>query len=154
MSNIYQSEIYKAQAPGRVNPSRLLDKDVVSGQAEFAVVTYALENGIGAGDVVNLCILPRDVIPLPGLSKVICRGASFNTGISVGTQADTSGWISVGYLQDIGEYGAGATSWTAPTPLEPDPGSDSATVFATLGGSDGFGPGVELTFLLAYKRGR
>jgi hypothetical protein len=150
----YETAAYAAQDPGRQNPSRLLNKDTVSGEVQVAVVQYQMEPGIGTGSIINLCILPAGVISLPGLSKIICRGAAFNTGLGAGTQANPNGWFNISYISDIGEYPAGAVDWTDPAPLEPDPGSDSATVFATVGGSDGISMDTVLTFVLAYKLGR
>lgn len=155
---VFATETYKAQDPRRSNTSRVLAANVVSGDMQFAVIPYTLSTEL-SGDVINLCLLPAGVIPVPQLSKVTASGEVDNSPeISIGTVANNSGWCNGLALASNTEYwcnsGAEISDWTAPTPLLPDLDSGVATVFVTITSSDGASPGTTLTFLLAYKIGR
>ena len=154
----YDSDVYKAQDPGRVNPSRLLDKDVISGSVEYAVISHTLTNE-SAGDTINVCLLPAGVIPVPQLSRVTFSGVMNNAfELRVGTAATPSGWFSLQNIDQPGDWGCSAPAsvaqWTVATPLVADPGSDAAKIVARVTATDGPNGGAVLTFLLAYKVGR
>ncbi len=149
---------YDAQNPNRNNISRLLDKNIASGEVEFAVVQYALAGTEAANDVIDLCILPAGVTPVPQLSKITC-GADPGTTLTmhVGTAAAASGWINGAVLSAGGEVSADTTNiatWVTPTPLAADAGSGNAVVFATVASANTLTASTVLTFLLAFKRGR
>lgn len=156
------TEIYDAQVESRKNTSRLMEANVVSGEVEFAVIPYTL-TALGSDHVVNLCLLPAGVIPLPQLTKVTCSEKPFTTtgtlGCSVGAgPGGNSAWFNEIELGEGGQVEATSSNqtapWLVPTPLVPDAGSGNATVRALLSPNAAMKAGVILYFTLAYKRGR
>jgi hypothetical protein len=153
---------YAAQKTARANPSRFAPPNVSSGEVEFAVIPYALTSGTdeAADDIINLCVLPADVIPLPQLSSITCNddpGTAFT--VDVGTAANVDGWGDGVALTTAGqvEFCAAAhtaPAWLADTPLVEDTGSGNAIVFATVKTATAPTAGVILYFTLAYKRSR
>jgi hypothetical protein len=158
----FETSHYAASKPDRTNSSRLAPANVASGQIEFAVIPYVLTSGTdeAADDIINLCILPEDVIPIPQLSSITCDsdpGTAFT--VDVGTADNVDGWGDGVALTTAGkvEFCAAAhtqPAWLAATPLAPDTGKGDAVVFATVKTSTSPTAGVTLYFTLAYKRGR
>lgn len=158
----FTTAVYDAQAADRANQSRLAAPNLASGEIEFAVIPYTLTDGTdeAADDVINLCVLPKDAIPIPQLSSITCDadpGTAFT--VDVGTAANVDGWGDGVALTAAGkvEFTAAAhtqPAWLAQTPLVADSGSGNAVVFATVKTSTSPTAGVTLYFTLAYKRGR
>jgi len=150
---------YALQSETRANPGRLAPKNVASGDVEFAVIPYTLLGTEAAADVLNLCLLPNDCIPMPMLSKVVCSG---DTGsaltVDVGTAADLDGFADGLVLENGGQVEFGTSNpmpaWMAQTPIVPDTGSGNAVLKATLVTATGLTAGVILRFVIAWKRGR
>jgi hypothetical protein len=158
----FTTSIYDEQNADRVNTARLASANVASGDVEFARIPYVLTSGTdeAAADVINLCVLPAGIIPVPELSSITCDGdpgTAFT--VDVGTAADVDGWGDGVALTDKGKVEFCATAHTAPawlaaTPLVADTNSGNAVVFATVVTSTAPVAGVKLYFTLAYKRGR
>lgn len=156
----FTTATYTAQDPARANPSRLLDKNIASGDVEFAIIPYVLAGTEAANDVIDLCILPAGVIPIPQLSKCTCDtdpGTALT--LKVGTAASSTGWaaaVAMTVPGDVAFCVAGATQpvWLPATPLAPDVGSGNAVVFATITTATALTAGAIVYFLLAYKKGR
>lgn len=158
----FTTSIYDEQNESRANPSRLATPNVVSGDVEFAIVPYTLTSGTdeAADDIIKLCVLPADVIPIPSLSSITCDadpGTAFT--VDVGTAANDDGWGDGVALTTAGkvEFCAAAhtqPAWLAKTPLVEDTGSGNAIVYATVKTATSPTAGVILYFTLAYKRGK
>ncbi len=160
----YETTIYGQQKPSRANPARNAPPNVASGDVQYAVIPYVLHTSpaLADADVIKLCVLPADVIPLPHLSSVVCD-ADPGTSITfdVGTAANDDGWADGLVLTASGkaEFCFSAVSpapaWLAPTPLVADTGSGNAEVFATVKGApSGVVAGMAVHFVLAYKRAK
>lgn len=151
---------YDAQAADRANPSRLGAANVASGDVEFAVVPYTLAGTEAAADIIQLCVLPQGVIPVPQLSNVTANtDPSANTlTLDIGTAADPDGWANDILLAAGGQIACTSgtmPAWLLPTPLVADTGSGNAIVYATIAAASGVpDAGDILYFTLAYKRGR
>lgn len=163
MPTTFTTAAYDAQSFSRTNPARLAAANVASGEVEFAIIPYTLtaDTDEAANDLIDLCILPEDCIPLPHLSKVICDadpGTAFT--VDVGTAANPDGWGDAIALTVAGEVGfctIGHTmpAWLAQTPLVADTATPgNAKVYATVVTSTSPVAGVNVIFVLAYKRGR
>jgi hypothetical protein len=162
MPTTFTTTLYDAQKADRANPSRLAAPNLASGTVEFAVARYTLTAGTdeAAADLINLCVLPAGAIPIPHLSKVVCDadpGTAFT--IDVGTADNPDGWGDAIALTTAGiiEFVAAAhtmPAWLAPTPIVPDAASGNAIVYATVVTSTAPVAGVNIDFVLAYKRGR
>ncbi|SKA88909.1 hypothetical protein SAMN02745166_01506 [Prosthecobacter debontii] len=158
----FETPIFALQKKDRANTSRLAPPNIASGDVEFAIIPYTLTGGTdeAAADIIKLCVLPKDVIPLPHLSSIICDadpGTAFT--VDVGTADNPDGWGDGVALTTAGkvEFCAAAhtmPAWLAQTPLVPDSGSGNAEVFATVVTSTSPTAGVNVIFVLAYKRGR
>lgn len=158
----FETPIFEAQKASRINPSRLAAPNLASGEVEYAVIPYTLTSGTdeAAADILKLCVLPKGVIPLPHLSSIVCDadpGTAFT--VDVGTADNPDGWGDGVALTTAGkvEFCAPAhtmPAWLAQTPLVPDSGSGNAEVFATVVTSTAPVAGVNVIFVLAYKRGR
>lgn len=157
----FDTSHYTAQKPTRANTSRFAPPNVSSGSVEFAVIPYTLAGTEAANDIINLCVLPADVVPIPGLSCMV-QSATVGSAltIDVGTAANDDGWgDAIAGLTTDGKVEFTAAAHTAPawntqTPLVEDTGSGNAVVFATVKTATSLTAGTVLTFILAYKRSR
>ncbi len=151
---------YDLQKPDRANTSRFAPPNVSSGEVEWAVIPYTLAGTEAADDIINLCILPADVIPLPGLSRLICAtdpGTALT--VDVGTAENVDGWGDGVAATTAGpvEFCAAAhanPAWLDATPLVADSNSGNAVVFATVKTATSLTASTKVYFHLAYKRGR
>jgi hypothetical protein len=154
----FETSHYAASKPDRTNSSRLAPANVASGQVEFAVIPYTLAGSEAANDIINLGILPEDVIPVPQLSRVVCSADPGTTlTLDIGTADNTDGWADGIVLSSGGVVEcASATmpAWLAATALVPDSGKGDAVVYATVASANTLTAAVVLYFVLAYKRGR
>lgn len=158
----FNSTLYDAQKPTRTNTTRLADPNKASGSVEFAVIPYTCAGTEAAADIINLCILPAGIIPVPQLSSITSVDPSANTlVIDVGTAEDADGWGRSVNQAAGGQNGftsggvAALPAWLAPTAIAADTGSGNVVVFATIATASGVpDAGDVLYFLLAYKRGR
>ncbi|SKB08735.1 hypothetical protein SAMN02745166_05014 [Prosthecobacter debontii] len=159
----FETPIYGQQKPDRSNPGVLAPANIVSGDVEFAIIPYTLVGTEAASDIIKLCLLPKDVIPLPHLSSLMCSddpGTALT--LDVGTAADADGWgngvalttaAKVEFCSITGTA-ANIPAWLVPTPLAPDTGSGNAVVYATVMTATALTAGVIVYFVLAYKRGK
>ena len=154
----FNSTEYTAQGESRANPSRLGDPNISSGSVEFAIVPYTLAGTEAATDTINLCLLPRDCIPVPALSKVVCADPGTTLTLDIGTSNDADGFADGIVLSAGGQVEFGTSSplpaWLAQTPLVPDTGSGNAVIKATVVSAASLTASVVLYFVLAWKRGR
>lgn len=156
----FTTTAYDQQKTTRTNPVRLADANVVSGDVEFAVIPYTLAGTEAAADIIQLCVLPAGVIPVPQLSSVTANtDPSANTLLlDIGTADDPDGWANAIVLSTGGkvECTSGTMpAWLLPTPLVADTGSGNAIVYATIDTASGVpDAGDILYFTLAYKRGK
>lgn len=163
----HNTPTYDLQKPDRLNPTRLLDANVVSGTVEFAVIPYTTLVTYTSGDVIKLCVLPADCQPLPLLSKftsqVTTGGAS--TAINIGSAGVPTGYcqptVIAGNLGDLGFTKNAVTQpvWGVPTDLVADTVNaanvnNGTTIQATVTTGGTLTAGVQCYFLLAYKRGK
>lgn len=155
----FNTAVYNVQKPDRANPSRLADPNTASGNLEYVIVPYTLLGTEVANDIINLCILPVDAIPLPQLSHVYSADPGTTLTAHVGTAADVDGWANGLVLSAGGrvEFTSGtAPQWLTKTPLVADTGAlntaGSAVVFATVASANTLTPGVVLYFALAYMK--
>ena len=91
----FASAQYALQKSDRANTSRNAPENITSGTVEFAVIPYTLAGTEAAADIINLCVLPAGVIPIPSLSHVVCvtdPGTAFT--VKIGTAGDDDGWVS------------------------------------------------------------
>lgn len=157
----FDSAHYDLQDPARANTSVAAPSNVASGSVEFAVIPYTLAGTEAANDLINLCLLPAGIIPIPGLSSMV-QGATVGTALTldIGTAANDDGWgDAVAGLTTDGkvEFTAAAhtpPAWNTATQLVADTGSGNALVYATVKTATSLTAGTVLTFILAYKRGR
>lgn len=157
----FETTTYAAQKPTRANTSRNLAAGAVDGDVEYATFSYTLAGTEAANDIINLCILPSGVVPIPGLSKMV-QSATVGTAmtIDVGTANNDDGWGDgiVGLTTDgVVEFAAAAhtaPAWNTPTNLVADTGSGNAVVFATVKTATSLTAGTVLNFILAYKRNK
>lgn len=156
----FNSTIYNAQKPDRLNPSRLAEPNVASGEVEYAIIKYTLAGTEVQGDIINLCILPAGVVPIPQLSKVTANtDPSANTLLlDIGTADNADGWADGINLAAGGQVECTSGTfpeWMNQTPLVADAQSGNAVVYATLATASGVpDAGDILYFTLAYKRGK
>lgn len=154
----FNTALYNLQKSDRANTSRLAAPNVASGSVEFAVIPYTADGTETAADVINLCVLPAGVIPLPQLSKVTFSADPGTTLLlDVGTADNLDGWADGITCSSGGqvEMGSPAAAWLAQTPLVPDAGAGNAVVKATLAATSAtITAAVTWYFTLAYKRGR
>lgn len=151
---------YNAQKSTRANTSRNADPNIVSNDIQYARIVYTLAGTEAASDIINLCVLPAGVIPLPGSSSIICHtdpGTAFT--IKVGTASDDDGWCAAAATTVAGKVefcAASATqpAWLVETPLVADTGSGNAIVYATVSTATALTASTVITINLAYKRGR
>ncbi len=153
----FKTDIYNEQDASRVNPSRLLNADKVSGDVQWAAIPYVIDGDEVQGDVIKLGILPAGVIPVPQLSKIDSPLLNPYLLISVGTAADADGWcVDAQTGSDADSFPPGV--WRVPTVLAPDTGSGNteilATITNTMGVDSGGFAGETIMFILAYKLGR
>lgn len=157
----FDSAHYALQKSTRANTSRNAPPNVASGEVEFAVIPYTIAGTEAANDTINLCVLPADVIPIPGLSSMV-QSATVGTALTVdvGTAANDDGWgDAVAGLTTDGKVEFTAAAHTAPawneaTALVADTGSGNAIVYATVKTATSLTAGTILYFILAYKRGK
>lgn len=168
MPTTFTTAQYDAQLETRANPARLAPANISSGDVEYAVIPYVLTAGTdeAANDLINLCLLPAGVIPIPQLSSITCDadpGTAFT--VDIGTSANSSAtadpdaWGDGVALTTAGkvEFCAAAHTqpvYLVPTPLPADTGSGNALIQALVITSTSPTAGVILTFTLAYKRGK
>lgn len=160
MPTTFTTAQYDAQAASRTNTSRNASHDVSHGKVEFAVIPYVLTSGTdeAANDLINLCVLPAGVIPVPELSFCNCDvdpGTALT--VDVGTAANDDGWGDGVAMTDKGKIDFTAAAhtapaWSVPTPLVADTGSGNAIVYATVKTATAPVAGAIVTFVLAYKR--
>ncbi len=154
----FNSTTYNLQKPDRANTSRNLAAGVVDGAVRYAQVSYTLAGTEAASDVINLCVLPAGVTPIPGLSKWI-QSATAGTSliVDIGTANNDDGWgdqVTALTTDGVVEFTAAAhttQAWNTPTPLVADTNSGNAVVFATVRTATALTAGTVLNFLLAYK---
>lgn len=155
---IFDSAHFALQDPTRANTSAKAPPNVSSGEVEFAVIPYALAGTEVANDIINLCLLPKDVRPVPSLSHVMCSADPGTTlTLDIGTTADNDGWADGIVLSNGGKVecvSGTVPAWIAPTSLVPDSGSGNATIYATVASAAALTADVVLYFVLAYKRGK
>lgn len=153
---------YALEKSTRANTSRLATANVSSGDIQYAIIKYALTGSEASADVLNLCILPAGIIPVPELSTVVVSADPGTTlTIDVGTDEDLDGWADGVAL--------GAVTTPVPTPfttpalpawgitntaIAADTNSGNAIVKATLVTVSAPTAAVVLKFVLAYKRGK
>jgi len=169
---------YLAQAVNRVasgssngpNPTRLLDSNIVSGTVEFAIIPYTVPSASlpALNDIVNLCVLPADCIPIPALSKAyttVSPGATLTVKIGSSEVANgyCEGLVLGGLVGDIGFSKNGVSTqgaWTAATDLKPDVTNaaninNGTTIIMTVTtGAATLTANSVIYFMLAYKRGK
>lgn len=157
----FDTAVYTAQKPTRTNPSRLAAQNSASGEVEFAPIAYTLVGTETASDIINLCILPQDAIPVPQLSSVTCADPGTTLTLDIGTADNADGWADGIALSAGGQVAATSgtlPAWVTPTPLVADTGSfqtaGSAVVYATVASANTLTAGVVLHFLLAYRRAK
>lgn len=157
----FETTAYAAQKPTRANTSRNLAAGVSDGTVEFATFSYTLAGTEAANDIINLCVLPSGVIPVPGLSRWVqsaTAGTSFI--VDIGTSNNDDGWgdqVTALATDGIVEFGAAAhtpPAWNTPTNLVADSNSGNAVVFATVRTATSPSAGCVLNFILAYKRNK
>lgn len=155
----FETAVYAAAKPSRANPSRLAAPNNASSNVEYVRCKYTLLGTEAATDIINLCILPVDAIPLPQLSSVYSADPGTALIIDVGTAADVDGWgdgltLSAGGL--INFTSGTAPAWLEPTPLVADTGTfnkaGSAVVYATVMTATTLTASVVLWFNLAYVK--
>jgi hypothetical protein len=149
---------FAAQVATRANPSRLAAPNVASGDVQFAIIPYTLLGTEAAADVINLCVLPQGVIPVPALSSVTCSSDPGTTlTLDIGTAANPDG-LADGIVLSSGGMVHCATAtmpaWLDATPVVPDAGAGTAALFATVATAATLTAGVVLHFCIAYKLGR
>lgn len=157
----FNTSLYDLQKADRTNPSRLAPANIASGTVEYAVIPYTLAGTEEAADIINLCVLPADVVPIPGLSCMV-QSATVGTAltIDVGTAANDDGWgdaiagLTTDGMVHLTAAAHTAPAWNTQTPLVEDTGRGTAVVFATVKTATSLTAGTVLTFILAYKRGR
>ena len=153
----FNSAKYLTQVATRSNPSRLAPSNTACGSPEFILVKYTLATTEVANDIINLCILPPDCIPVPQLSHVFSADPGTTLTMHVGTANDVDGWANGLTLSAGGriEFTSGtAPAWLTPTPLVVDANTalnaaGSVVVYATVATANTLSA-VELFFLLAY----
>ena len=155
----FNSATYNLQKTDRANTSRNLAAGVVDGTVEFATFSYALAGTEATSDVINLCVLPAGVTPLPALSKVTCSADPGTTlTLDIGTAADLDGWADGIVLSAGGDVNCTNTAipaWAATmTPIIADSNSGNAVVKATVASAATLTASVILLFTLAYKRNK
>lgn len=155
----FTTAVYDAQKPDRANPSRLALPNAASGNIEYVVVPYTLLGTEVANDIINLCILPVDAIPIPQLSHVYSADPGTTLTAHVGTAADVDGWANGLVLSAGGrvDFTSGtAPAWLTKTPIVADTGTfttaGSAVVFATVASANTLTASVVLYFVLAYMK--
>ena len=153
-----ETALYASQKSDRANPTRLADANVASGEVEVAVIPYALSGSEAASDTIDLCLLPKDCIPVPALSYVVCDNPGTALVIDIGTAEDADGWADGMVLSAGGEVKANSaanSAWNAATKLAADDTTDNNTkVFATVQTANSLTADADLYFVLAFKRGR
>jgi hypothetical protein len=156
----FTTELYDDQNESRVNTSRLAVQ-VMPDEILYKIVRYTTTTGTdeAAADTILLCELPAGCIPIPHLSSIVCA-ADPGTALTldIGTAANPDGWGDAVALTVLGMVPfclAGGTmpAWLTPTPLVADTGSGNATVYATVDTATSPDPGVNIDFVLAYKKG-
>jgi hypothetical protein len=154
----FDSTQYTAQKADRTNTSRLASPNVSSGDVQYAMIPYTLAGTEAAADIINLCVLPSGVIPVPALSRVVCSADPGTTlTVDIGTADNADGWadgivLSAGGIVECAS--ATMPAWLAKTTLVPDTGSGNAVVYATVASAASLTASVVLYFLLAYKVGK
>lgn len=155
----FNTAIYNAQVATRANPSRLAAPNVASGDVQFAIIPYTLLGTEAAADIINLCVLPQGVIPVPALSSVTCSADPGTTlTLDIGTAANPDG-LADGIVMSNGGMVHCATAtmpaWLDATPVVPDAGAGTAALYATVASANTLSTsGVVLHFCIAYKLGR
>ena len=156
----FASAQYALQKSDRANTSRNAPENITSGTVEFAVIPYTLAGTEAAADIINLCVLPAGVIPIPSLSHVVCvtdPGTAFT--VKIGTAGDDDGWAAAVATTVAGKVECCAASatqpaWLTQTPLVADTGSGNAIVYATVSTATSITATTVIEFVLAFKRGR
>jgi hypothetical protein len=157
----FATAFYTATKEARLATGRLGASNISSGTVEYAVIPYVLAGTEAAADVINLCLLPAGVIPVPELSKMVCMsdpGTAFT--VKIGTAADDDGWaVSLaatvaGAVETLISGGTAPAWMVTPTPLVADTGSGNAIVKATVSTATAITATTVIHFILAYKRGR
>lgn len=155
----FETPTYAASKPDRANPSRLALPNNASGNVEYVRAKYTLLGTEAAADIINLCILPVDAIPLPQLSSVYSTDPGTTLTLDIGTADNPDGWadgitLSAGGL--INATSGTAPAWLEPTPLIADTGAlnkaGSAVVYATVASANTLTAAVVLYFCLAYVK--
>lgn len=155
----FETSVYAASKPDRSNPSRLAPPNNASGNVEYVRCKYTLLGTEAANDIINLCILPVDAIPVPGLSFVFSADPGTTLTMDIGTADNPDGWadglvLSAGGKIDCLSGSSPAPAWVEPTPLVADTGTlnknGSAVVYATVASANTLTASVVLYFTLAY----
>jgi hypothetical protein len=153
----YETAVFAASKPDRANPSRLAPPNNASGNVEFVRCKYTILGTEQAGELIKLCILPVEAIPLPQLSSAY-NAVTGAFVVDIGTAADPDGWADGLALTAAGRKeftsSSPAPAWLEPTPIVADVGSlnksGSAEVYATIVTATTPTAGVVIQFLLAY----
>jgi len=149
----FETSIYAAQNPDRVNPVRLPAPNLASGEVHMAVVPYvAATEDESTNDVIKLCILPVGAIPIPGLSFVDCEAmASTQYVVDIGYASNPDAIADGIQLKDAGHILA--TSGTMPADaITPAPlAAADTTIYASMMTITGITAGKKAVFHIAYK---
>ncbi len=156
----FETALYATQKPSRANPSRLAVQNGPSSEVQYAIIPHVCTTETTA-DIINLCVLPKDAVPVPELSGICCAtDPGTLLTVSVGSAALATGWISGMALTVPGMVFAAAVGqtmpgWLLPTPLVADSDSFSAAgstkIYATLGTVTALTATTVIYFVLAYK---
>lgn len=161
----FNSALYNLEKPTRANPARLTTANIAGGELNLVVIQYPLAGTEAAADVINLCILPKGAVPVPGLSRVVCSQdpgttLTLDVGTVDATTGDPDGWadgivLSAGGIVEFASVAGTTLAWLlAETPLEGDTGSANSVVAATVASANTLTAGTILYFHLVYKVGR